>query len=237
MYWFGLTDVVVEGTWDWIDGTSLDRTNWGDGEPNQKMITDIYPNGNVDCGVVFQNKWYDSKCSYVVQSLSPFTVCEANGPSSKDLIALSTPHDTDTPSTNRATNVKIGTTDWSYISLSTTRSPHYTVEIASTELSYGPHQSTPHIAYTSEEQTTKKDATTESETTIGNLEITEESFFSKSLEMDEKFPPDIGKFSGEVCLNKNCLCRLLHYYILNWYILPSKFIRNVKIMVIYIFIM
>ncbi|XP_052321034.1 CD209 antigen-like [Oncorhynchus keta] len=32
--WFGLTDIEVEGTWRWVDGTPLTTSYWTKGEPN-----------------------------------------------------------------------------------------------------------------------------------------------------------------------------------------------------------
>ncbi|XP_036845309.1 CD209 antigen-like protein C [Oncorhynchus mykiss] len=32
--WFGLTDIEVEGTWRWVDGTPLTTSYWNKGEPN-----------------------------------------------------------------------------------------------------------------------------------------------------------------------------------------------------------
>ncbi|XP_072307368.1 galactose-specific lectin nattectin-like [Eucyclogobius newberryi] len=34
--WLGGTDTVVEGKWQWSDGTAWDYTRWGPGEPNNK---------------------------------------------------------------------------------------------------------------------------------------------------------------------------------------------------------
>lgn len=33
-FWFGLTDVAVEGTYDWVTGEVSAYTNWAGGEPN-----------------------------------------------------------------------------------------------------------------------------------------------------------------------------------------------------------
>jgi hypothetical protein len=33
-YWIGATDRVVEGAWQWVDGTPFAYTNWWNGEPN-----------------------------------------------------------------------------------------------------------------------------------------------------------------------------------------------------------
>ncbi len=35
-FWLGATDEVKEGNWKWIDGSELEYTNWGDGQPNNK---------------------------------------------------------------------------------------------------------------------------------------------------------------------------------------------------------
>ncbi|XP_077868118.1 C-type lectin domain family 4 member M-like [Saccoglossus kowalevskii] len=54
--WIGLTDATFEGTFSWIDGTSVVYTNWGDGEPNDS--------GDEDCvemdGMTFE--WNDAHC-------------------------------------------------------------------------------------------------------------------------------------------------------------------------------
>ncbi len=33
-YWIGATDLAVEGTWVWVDGTPFTFTDWWSGEPN-----------------------------------------------------------------------------------------------------------------------------------------------------------------------------------------------------------
>ena len=53
----------VEGTFTWIDGTSLDYTKWAPGEPNQHGGT------NEDCTVTWEDGeyWNDAPCSYEQQ--------------------------------------------------------------------------------------------------------------------------------------------------------------------------
>ena len=41
-FWLGGTDEVKEGDWNWIDGTGLVYTNWGDGQPNNKGNQEHY---------------------------------------------------------------------------------------------------------------------------------------------------------------------------------------------------
>jgi uncharacterized protein YegL len=58
--WLGLTDVANEGTFVWTDGTKLDFTNWGVGEPNDH-------GGKEDCTHTGLNKdkphlWNDIDC-------------------------------------------------------------------------------------------------------------------------------------------------------------------------------
>jgi hypothetical protein len=38
--WIGLTDQVIEGTFEWINGETLNYTNWAPGEPNNEMNDD-----------------------------------------------------------------------------------------------------------------------------------------------------------------------------------------------------
>ena len=36
-FWFGLADTTNEGTFVWVDGSSLVFSNWGSGEPNNHV--------------------------------------------------------------------------------------------------------------------------------------------------------------------------------------------------------
>ena len=42
--WIGLMDTVIEGTWKWMDGTSLGTNDWSPGEPNNS--------GEEDCALI-----------------------------------------------------------------------------------------------------------------------------------------------------------------------------------------
>ncbi|KAK2840180.1 hypothetical protein Q5P01_013920 [Channa striata] len=58
--WIGLTDSEVEGTWKWIDGSSLTLRNWNDGEPNNKAAET-----GEDCAQMEHDKvhkWNDLHC-------------------------------------------------------------------------------------------------------------------------------------------------------------------------------
>jgi len=60
--WIGLNDVATEGTWQWLDGTSVSYFNWMSGEPNNGG--GYYPY-NEDAVVLagptysVPGKWYD----------------------------------------------------------------------------------------------------------------------------------------------------------------------------------
>ncbi|XP_076874509.1 C-type lectin domain family 4 member E-like [Brachyhypopomus gauderio] len=63
--WIGLTDMNIEGTWKWLDGTPLSTGFWWEGEPNQY-------GGNEDCAVtgykkrpiiIGVNTWNDRSCN------------------------------------------------------------------------------------------------------------------------------------------------------------------------------
>ncbi|XP_071261147.1 C-type lectin domain family 4 member M-like [Salvelinus alpinus] len=62
--WIGLTDSVTEGTWKWVDGTSLATGYWGAGQPNNSGL--FY--GQEDCVEIYYEQddpvktWNDDKC-------------------------------------------------------------------------------------------------------------------------------------------------------------------------------
>ncbi|KAM9856962.1 C-type lectin domain family 4 member M-like [Aulostomus maculatus] len=56
--WIGLYDKNRKGTWTWVDGTPLNTSYWGPGEPNNYKQTGEY------CVEVWRNEmvWNDRKC-------------------------------------------------------------------------------------------------------------------------------------------------------------------------------
>ena len=56
--WLGGNDQTVEGSFQWVDGSAWDWTNWHSGEPNQA--------GNEDCvemGARGEGEWNDRNCA------------------------------------------------------------------------------------------------------------------------------------------------------------------------------
>ncbi|XP_070570789.1 perlucin-like protein [Ptychodera flava] len=57
--WIGLSDVDVEGSWEWEDGSKVSYTNWNTGEPNDA-------GGIEDCAHFWSSldgKWNDYPCT------------------------------------------------------------------------------------------------------------------------------------------------------------------------------
>nr|ABW34406.1 immunity adhesion receptor DC-SIGN [Aotus trivirgatus] len=69
--WMGLSDLKQEGTWQWVDGSSLSpslRRYWNKGEPNNI--------GEEDCAEFNGNGWNDDKCS-----AAKFWICKKSAAS------------------------------------------------------------------------------------------------------------------------------------------------------------
>ncbi|KAI8485757.1 hypothetical protein Bbelb_365910 [Branchiostoma belcheri] len=57
-YWFGLSDIVAEGNWQWVDGTNYDPavTKWDTNEPNDML--------GEDCAEIMSHgQWNDQACT------------------------------------------------------------------------------------------------------------------------------------------------------------------------------
>ncbi|XP_047433202.1 CD209 antigen-like protein E [Mugil cephalus] len=67
--WIGLSDRETEGTWEWVDGTLLNKSFWKTGEPNN------YGGRDEDCGTIQNyeqfNNWNDTPCKS-----ENFWICE-----------------------------------------------------------------------------------------------------------------------------------------------------------------
>ncbi|XP_043846203.1 CD209 antigen [Dromiciops gliroides] len=62
-WWVGLTDKKKEGTWHWVDGTTLQQSFWNEGEPNNI--------GDEDCCELTSQGWNDAPCS-----MENYWICE-----------------------------------------------------------------------------------------------------------------------------------------------------------------
>ncbi|RVE66818.1 hypothetical protein OJAV_G00111230 [Oryzias javanicus] len=67
-YWFGISDKQTEDDWKWVDGTSVEKSFWEEGEPNNHI--------NEDCGYIVKTEvlervairsWYDAPCEMSIK--------------------------------------------------------------------------------------------------------------------------------------------------------------------------
>ena len=67
LWWIGLNDLDVEGTFQWVDGSSLTHQPWAPGEPNNQ--------GEEDCAMgSLYRQWNDYPCHLP----HPF-ICQKHG--------------------------------------------------------------------------------------------------------------------------------------------------------------
>ena len=66
-YYIGANDIDVEGTFKWMDGTSMSYTNWATGEPSNS-------NNDEDC-VQLSSKWNDVACSTQLRAICEVSDC------------------------------------------------------------------------------------------------------------------------------------------------------------------
>ena len=67
-YWIGLSDLGIEGTYDWTDGIEAGYTHWADDEPSGDEF-----NFEQDCVRVCGGYWKDTPCDWS----QPY-ICELN---------------------------------------------------------------------------------------------------------------------------------------------------------------
>jgi len=67
-YWTGLTDFVVNATWDWVTGEPSTFVSWGALEPSTTVGYDCVRVGNDNT----KDKWYATNCADMVTPLCEF---------------------------------------------------------------------------------------------------------------------------------------------------------------------
>jgi Ca2+-binding RTX toxin-like protein len=84
--YFGLSDVVTEGSWQWVDGSSVTYTNWASGEPNGRRSENygmFYKDFN-------NGKWNDGDFIYDVNQHTANFICEWDTLSQDDDVEIDT---------------------------------------------------------------------------------------------------------------------------------------------------
>ncbi|KAK2840184.1 hypothetical protein Q5P01_013924 [Channa striata] len=64
--WIGLTDREEEGTWKWIDGSSLTLREWAENQPDNSGDEDC---AHIRSGRQIRNNWNDVPCGYFLSSI------------------------------------------------------------------------------------------------------------------------------------------------------------------------
>jgi hypothetical protein len=60
--WLGSSDLAVEGTWVWVDGTAVSYTAWRSGEPNNGFYSGVQ-HAVENCGELeYDGQWDDQSC-------------------------------------------------------------------------------------------------------------------------------------------------------------------------------